>query len=62
MIGAPAPAPAHVWIPGHFELKAGRRVWISGRFAVPPAPGKAWVPGHYERVRGRQVWIAGHWR
>lgn len=66
VIGGPAvtapPPLARVWIPGHYEMKAGRRVWVRSHFKIAPALGKIWAPGHWKLVRGKRVWVNGSWR
>lgn len=50
----------HVWIPGHWEWKAGKWAWLGGRWEKE-RPKQAWSPGKWERRGNRWVWIEGRW-
>jgi WXXGXW repeat (2 copies) len=56
-----APAPAYVWVDGHWAWE-GSWVWISGRWARPPAGRRAWERGRWEHRRRGWIWIEGRWR
>ena len=42
----PQPAPAYVWVGGHWAWRHGAYVWVPGYWATPVAPGRTWVAGH----------------
>jgi len=57
----PAPRPAAVWQPGHYQWNGRAYAWIPGRY-VARAGGAHWVRGQWER-RGREwVWVPAHWQ
>jgi hypothetical protein len=57
------PAPAQVWVPGHYEPRYVRQ-WVPGHWELEDdgygRSRRVWVPGYYEDV-GTQAWIPGHW-
>lgn len=67
---APPPAPqaerpgaaraGFVWIPGHYNWKAGRYVWVPGHWERARA-GKRWVRGSWKRQGNQYVWVPGYW-
>ena len=53
------PAPNAVWIPGEWEWRGGRYVFINGHYVVNEY--RQWVPGHWRDTPGGYVWVRGHW-
>jgi hypothetical protein len=37
------PAPARVWVPGHWGLRGDKRSWVSGKWTFPPFAGWVWI-------------------
>jgi hypothetical protein len=63
-----APAANAVWIPGFWDLRAGRNTapragwtWVPGRWATPPARAARWDPAHWGWSNEWWSWIPGHW-
>jgi len=61
---APPPAPSrrHQWIAGYWAWRAGKNVWVGGRWAIPPAPGYVWEPARTVNESGATMFYDGHWR
>lgn len=55
-----APYANAVWIPGEWEWRGGRYVYINGHYEH--AGPREWIPGHWREARGGYVWVKGHWR
>lgn len=55
VVSAPALA-ERVWIPGHFEMRAGRVLWVAGHYKMVPAR-VVGPPGRWEMRAGRRVWV-----
>ena len=53
----PAPGPAYVWVPGHYDWVGGRWVWVEGGWTLPPRPHAVWVAPAVDIRLHR-----GHWR
>lgn len=56
------PAPAYVWVAGHWAWRHGDYVWLPGYWAVPAQLAAVWVPGGWVPRGGGYVWVDGHWR
>jgi hypothetical protein len=56
----PAPDADSFYVPGHWEWRDGRYVWIAGYFARMQ-PSYVWVPGHYRWTPYGYVYVAGYW-
>jgi hypothetical protein len=54
-------APAHVWVPGYWSHHGPRRLWITGRWAMPPQPNWVWVPARWVWNGYTWVWQDGNW-
>jgi hypothetical protein len=54
-----APYPGAVWIPGEWEWRGGRYVYINGYYVH--GGNRVWIPGHWREVPGGYVWDKGHW-
>jgi len=53
------PAPNALWIPGEWEWRGGRYVFIRGHYVINER--RTWVPGHWRETPGGFVWQKGHW-
>jgi len=56
----PAPRAGWVWVPGVWEWRRGRYVWIGGHWVVA-RPGFTYVPAAWVERRGHWVYRAGAW-
>lgn len=56
------PSPGFVWIQGHWKLRHGKWVWVSGYWVKRPGPKAVWVQGHWKKTPRGLKWIPGHWR
>ena len=56
----PAPRAGHVWVPGFWEWRGHRHVWVTGRW-MRERPGYHYAPARWEEVNGRWVLRRGVW-
>jgi hypothetical protein len=49
------------WVPGEWEWRDGRYVYINGYWARPRG-GHVYVAGHWQPIRHGYRWVHGHWR
>ena len=49
------------WVPGSWGWRDPRRIWITGRWAVPPQPDWVWVPARWVWNGYGWVWQEGNW-
>jgi hypothetical protein len=56
------PAPAAIWIDGHWRWANGGHLWVPGHWEVPPRRYHAWAPGHWRHGPRGWIWVEGHWR
>jgi len=54
--------PGRAFIPGHWEIRLGRQVWVEGRFDRALRAPPRYVPGHWTLRAGRRVWVQPTWR
>lgn len=55
------PSANAIWVPGHWQWRGSKYVWVSGRWDANPR-GRTWVPGHWEKRSRGWVWVSGRWR
>ncbi len=56
-----APAPADVWVPGHWDWNGRQYVWAEGQWVERPNPNSVWVPSHSEWNGYEWISVPGHW-
>jgi hypothetical protein len=56
------PSPFDVWVPGYWEWRGGRYVWIAGHWSRPPRGHRSWEAPRWERRGSNYIFIEGHWR
>ena len=58
------PSSIHIWIGGHWAMRAGRWAWIPGRWRRPPRRRAIWIAGRWELNRRCHCyrWHRGRWR
>ncbi|MBX3160590.1 MAG: YXWGXW repeat-containing protein [Deltaproteobacteria bacterium] len=49
-----------VWVPGHWEFRAGKYEWLAGHYERERA-GKKWREGRWDRTGDRYTWVEGEW-
>lgn len=57
----PAPRRGQIWVPGHWEPRGNRNVWIAGSF-VRERPGYRYVNPAWEQRDGRWDMHRGGWQ
>lgn len=55
-----SPYPNAIWIPGEWEWRGGRYVYINGYYVRHR--NREWIAGHWRNVPNGYVWVRGHWR
>ena len=56
----PAPRPGFIWVPGFWDWRGHRHVWVRGHWEHERA-GYAWVPNRWEQRDGRWTLEHGRW-
>ena len=56
----PGPRPGFVWVPGVYEWRGERHVWIAGHW-IRERHGFHWVPAHWDRRGDLWHFEPGHW-
>jgi hypothetical protein len=56
-----APYADAVWVPGEWEYRGGRYVYVHGYY-THVRRGRAWVAGHWVNTPRGYYWERGHWR
>lgn len=57
---APAPRRGHVWVPGHWEWRGQRHVWVAGRH-IQQRPGHHYRPVQWQQHNGHWQMQRGGW-
>ena len=57
---APAPRAGYLWVPGYWDWKGHRYVWVKGRFERE-RHGKYWHPNRWVQHDGRWSFERGRW-
>lgn len=57
----PAPRAGFVWVPGVYEWRHHRHVWVGGHW-VRARSGYYYAPSRWEPHEGRYAYYAGGWR
>src|SRR5512140_896305 len=56
----PAPRHGHVWVPGYWDWRHGRYVWVRGHLEREHR-GMYWHPHRWVQHEGRWEFERGHW-
>ena len=56
----PAPRAGYVWVPGYWDWRGNRHVWVRGHYERERA-GYYWHPNRWVEVDGRWVLKRGRW-
>ena len=56
----PAPRAGFTWVPGYWDVRGHRHVWMNGHWERERAA-QMWIAGRWELQGNYYVWIEGHW-
>ena len=57
----PAARAGFVWVPGYYEWRGERHVWVTGHW-IRERRGFHWVPAHWDHRGDRWHFEPGHWQ